>query len=465
MGSLNNSRYLGPAFSNSIRESPPDCSKALPLVPPYPRRSSGIYSQAVGTYSLDLPTPNSADYPILPLALSAPNSKTSRQLLSNPSPQDLSTTTKLVRLHGYGRKTDYNQYPDPISGLPQRPSALDPFDNTYQACSLSSMEVEPSTPVTTPDDHVYVEVEPAHSLLALVGARLERPFDPQIPYERNEGAGGSCPSSTGRFDCDGPRTPNQVVSVEGVIPGINTEEEAASALSSVYQSYFTETYKGKAMLLQDQLGVLSEAPAGAFSPTVLGPPPRTNGSLTRWHGRVGTTGKTRPRKANDLVQGVPRSLPEVPKGPFLMLEEYTPHSIRTRSDTVTCTWLNSEYSKLTALNAPSIERRPATVPSSSNPCATVWSLQAELDHTYNQGGSYESRFSIHTLEPATMATLYALQHPFTSFSRKALPSFLASIVLPRLKVRDKKQQVSSSTIPDDAPIPEKVEMELGDRKK
>lgn len=101
----------------------------------------------------------------------------------------------------------------------------------------------------TPDDHVYVEVEPANSLLALVRARLEGPFDPQIPYERNEGAGGSCPSSTKRFNCNGSRTLTQVVSAKGVILDINTEEEIASALSLVYKSYFKEMYKGKAMPL------------------------------------------------------------------------------------------------------------------------------------------------------------------------------------------------------------------------
>lgn len=160
----------------------------------------------------------------------------------------------------------------------------------------------------------------------------------------------------------------------------------------------------------------------------------------------------RPRKANDSVQRVPRSLPEVPKGPFLALEEYAAHSNKTRSDTVTCAWLNSEYSKLTTLNAPSMERRPATVQSSSNPCATVWSLQAQLDHTYNQDVNYKSQFSIDTLEPAIMAKLYALQHPFVSLSRKALPSFLASMVPPRLKVRNKKRQVSSPILLDDAPL-------------
>jgi len=507
---------------NSIRKCPPNYSKALPPDPPVPsysRQSSSIYSQATGTYSLYLP---------LPLApknssLSAPSSETSRQLLSallpNPSLQGLSTTTNPVLLHEHGNKAVCNQYPNPVSRQLQRPLAPGPFENTYRVHSPLLIETEPCAPMTTQDDHVYVEPWPTDSVLALVGARLEGPFDPKIPHK---GFHGSCPSSSSSgFAGNVPQSRNHALSTKGVTLDVDTEEEIASALCSLYQSYFTETHEVKAISPRNRLGggspehqndsdrssrlapapssladlrqelhsagpgdrhcfptgrgltvaapatgvsiekkkptplyrrdgracvslqadlldqacygkrvktwpetrpfiryrsclagfeddVLPEVSPRAFSTALLGSPPHTNISLIKRRNRVRIVGRTRPRKANVSVQEVPRSLPGVPKGLSSALEGYASHSIGTRPGTLGRTSLNSEYSKLPVLNTPSVERRPATVPGSSNPCATARSLHVEIEHTYNPYGNYKSRFSIDSLEPTVIPKSYAL---------------------------------------------------------
>jgi hypothetical protein len=129
-------------------------------------------------------------------------------------------------------------------------------NETYCDQYFALIESAPSEPATTQCDDVYVESQSTDPVLALVGPRLEEPFDPQIPHEIIEGVDGSCPSAT--FKTRVPQNPHHVGSAKGVLQDSfdNTEDETARTPSVVYQYYFKEAY-GKVIPLRRQSSVRS----------------------------------------------------------------------------------------------------------------------------------------------------------------------------------------------------------------